>query len=83
MVKRRGEKTSGERRRKESVKVDGRKEQSRLMNYIKLHRNSDHTDQRVQTRWCVLNLYIIITKHNQSKIVRRKRVKQPALHRVI
>ena len=25
-------------------------------NYIELHRNSDHTDPRVQARWSVLNL---------------------------
>ena len=29
---------------------------SKRENYIELHRNSDHTDPRVQARWSVPNL---------------------------
>ncbi len=32
------------------------------MNYIELHRNSDHTDPRVQARRSALNLQLSLTK---------------------
>ncbi len=44
-----------------------------ILNYTELHRNSDLTDPRVQTRWYVLNLDVINRIESKGIVVRSKR----------
>ena len=58
------------------------------MNYIELHRKSDHTDPRVQARRSVLNLKLKFTKTSTGYLDMSRTqsgaiiVKQPAVRQV-
>ncbi len=58
------------------------------MNYIELHRNSDHTDPRVQARLSALNLQLSLTKAITSSslgktYLRAIVVRQPTVRHVL
>ncbi|RUM28546.1 MAG: hypothetical protein DSY42_08195 [Aquifex sp.] len=43
-----------------------KREREREINYVQLHRNSDHMDLWVQTRWSVLNLELTLSNAAKS-----------------